>query len=216
MIIIGGIVRKVVVILFLCFINLGCVSAANSKFKVTFSSCVDGDTAKFVINDEVKTVRFLSINTPELAHFGNAAEPYGVEASDYTCNVLKSAKSIKLQYDPKSDEEDKYGRLLAWVFVDNELLQEMLIKEGLAEVKYVYDDYLYTPDLQALEVTAQENKIGMWSDQEDFSDEIEEKTFYELVVSISAMISIVIVSIFGKSSSNKKKAIKEINDLLNT
>lgn len=195
--------KKLVVIICLFFINFMCVSASY-KFEVGFGSCVDGDTAKFNINGEVKTVRFLSINTPEIKHGSNEGEPYGVEASDYTCNALKSASSIKLQYDPKSDETDKYGRVLAWVFVDNELLQEKLIREGLAEVKYVYADYLYTSDLQALEVTAQENKIGMWSDDGYISTAVTNDSDYELIIYIVVIISVVIITIF----SNFKKIFK--------
>lgn len=153
-------------ILFLCFlfmINLSIVSASNSKFKVTLDSCIDGDTARFNIKGEAKTVRFLSINTPEIAHDDVLAEPYGYEASNYTCQLLKNASVIRLQYDPKSDKEDKYGRVLAWVFVDDKLLQEVLVSEGYAEVKYVYNDYLYSNDLKVLEDKAKDMKIGIWS-----------------------------------------------------
>lgn len=191
--------KKIFILLCLFFVNTLCVSAASNRFKVTLSKCVDGDTAKFVVNGEVKTVRFLSINTPEIAHDDQEAEPYGNEASKFTCDALTTAKSIKLQYDPKSDEVDKYGRLLAWIFVDNELLQEKLVKDGLAEVKYVYDDYLYTSNLQALEIAAQENKVGMWSDSfvincDDNYDDI----LFNIIVSICSLIFIAIVSIFCK------------------
>ena len=60
------------------------IKPVNEKEEVSFSKCVDGDTAKFVIDGEVKTVRFLSINTPEIAHDDQEAEPYGNEASDFT------------------------------------------------------------------------------------------------------------------------------------
>ena len=126
--------KKVVFFILLLF-NISIVYASNSKFKVTLDSCIDGDTARFVIKDEVKTVRFLSINTPEIAHDDIVGEPFGKEASIFTCNMLTNASVIKLQYDSKSDKEDKYGRVLAWVFVDDELLQEKLVSEGLAEVK---------------------------------------------------------------------------------
>ena len=155
--------KKVLFLCFLFMINLSFVSASNSKFKVTLDSCIDGDTARFNIKDEVKTVRFLSINAPEIAHDDVLAEPYGYEASNYTCQLLKNASVIKLQYDPKSDKEDKYSRVLAWVFVDDELLQEVLVSKGYAEVKYVYNDYLYSNDLKDLENKAKDKKMGIWS-----------------------------------------------------
>ena len=208
--------KRLIIFVCLFFVGFSSILASNSKFKVKLDKCVDGDTAKFIINDEVKTVRFLSINTPEIKHGSNDAEAYGNEASEYTCNALKSAKSIKLQYDPKSDETDKYGRVLAWVFVDDELLQEKLIREGLAEVKYVYSDYLYTSDLQSLELIAQNSKKGIWSIVSDVSDSVGDSRVMsktEVIISIVAIIAIVLVCIFGKNASSKKKAIKKIRKI---
>ncbi len=157
----GGSMKKMFFLL--CFFICVNVSASN-KFSVKLDKCIDGDTARFFINGESKTVRFLSINAPEIQHDDVLEEYYGNESSEYTCNILKSSKSIKLQYDPKSDKTDKYDRVLAWVFVDGELLQKKLVINGYAEVRYVYDDYLYANDLKELESAAKEKKLGMWSD----------------------------------------------------
>lgn len=157
----GGSMKKMFFLL--CFFICINVSASN-KFSVKLDKCIDGDTARFFINGESKTVRFLSINAPEIQHDDVLEEYYGNESSEYTCNILKSSKSIKLQYDPKSDKTDKYDRVLAWVFVDGELLQKKLVSNGYAEVRYVYDDYLYANDLKELESAAKEKKLGMWSD----------------------------------------------------
>ena len=179
--------KKVVFLLFL-FFNMSLVYASNSKFKVTLDSCIDGDTARFVIKDEVKTVRFLSINTPEIAHDDVVGEPFGEEASIFTCNMLTNASVIKLQYDSKSDKEDKYGRVLAWVFVDDELLQEKLVSEGLAEVKYVYKDYKYSSHLKDVELEAKNKGVGLWATSYVFdktgNDDYE---FYIIVVCISVL-----------------------------
>ena len=80
------------------------------------------------------------------------------------CDALKSAETIELEYDDGSEKLDKYGRTLAWVYVDDVLLQEELVKRGLAEVKYLYGDYAYTKELQTLEKEAKKEKINMWSD----------------------------------------------------
>lgn len=154
----------------LCFCFIYSVSASQ-KFKVTLDKCIDGDTARFFIKGESRTVRFLSINAPEIAHDDVLEEFYGDEASSYVCGRLKEASVIKLQYDPKSDIVDKYDRVLAWIFVDDVLLQSDLVRNGYAEVKYVYDDYLYSNDLKDLEVLAREEHLGMWSiDKEETTD----------------------------------------------
>lgn len=148
---------------------------AGEKIKVTLDSCVDGDTANFVINKKVKKVRFIGINTPESVKKDNKIEPYGKEASNYTCKKLKGAKKIELEYDPKSDKKDKYDRVLAWVYVDNKLLQKELVEKGYAEVKYLYDNYLYSDELKKSEEKAKKKKLKIWSNkklEEDISDEI--------------------------------------------
>ena len=131
-------------------------------YNVIFNACVDGDTAKLVTTKGIETVRFLAIDTPETVHPTKRVEPYGKEASEYTCNSLKSAKEIKIELDPNSDKYDKYDRLLAWIFVDDKLLQEELINLGYGKVAYLYGDYKYTIRLQKDEAIARANKIGIW------------------------------------------------------
>ena len=50
-----------------------------------------------------------------------------------------------------------------WVFVDNELLQEKIIKKGYAKVAYLYGDYKYTNTLKKAQKEAKKNKKGIWS-----------------------------------------------------
>lgn len=177
---------------FLCF-NVG----ASNKFNVKLDKCIDGDTAKFIINGESKTVRFLSINAPEIAHDDVEEEFYGKEASEYTCKLLKRSSVIKLQYDSKSDKVDKYDRVLAWVFVDDELLQKKLIEGGYAEVKYVYNKYLYSDELKDLEVVAKNKKIGMWGNSvSDKSFDI--PSLHDLLIYGFCLIIILILYIIKK------------------
>lgn len=163
----GGSMKKLVFLF--CFLFCFSVHASN-KFSVKLDKCIDGDTARFFINGESKIVRFLSINAPEIAHDDVEEEFFGSEASDYTCKLLNRASKIKLEYDPKSDKVDKYDRVLAWVYIDDELLQKKLVGKGYAEVRYVYDDYLYSNDLKELEKLAKEKKLGMWGNVSNKSD----------------------------------------------
>ena len=43
------------------------------------------------------------------------------------------------------------------------LYQERLVREGYAEVKYVYDDYLYSSKLKEIEKETKSLSIGMWA-----------------------------------------------------
>lgn len=132
----------------------------NTK-TVTLKKCTDGDTAHFMIDGVNRTVRFLAINAPEIAHDNNKAEPYGNVASNYTCRALEDAKTIEIEFDENA-KTDKYDRYLAWIFVDGELLQEKIVSEGYAKVTYLYDDYKYTDILLEAEKVAKKNNKGIW------------------------------------------------------
>lgn len=149
-----------------CLVNAKDVEY-DKKYEVTLNKCVDGDTAKFTFDDgEVYSVRFLAVDTPETVHPNKEVEPFGKEASEYTCNKLTNAKKIELEYDKKAGVTDRYNRMLAWVFVDDNLLQVNLIREGLAEVAYTYGDYKYVDLLKDEESVAKTSKKGIWSDEQ--------------------------------------------------
>ena len=144
------------------FLVLPIIVFANTKEKVKFIKCVDGDTAKFERNNKVFTLRFLAVNTPETKSPKKGVEFYGKEASNYTCNRLKEAKTIEIEYDNQSDRKDRYNRNLGWVFLDDKLLQKDLVENGYAKVDYIYGKYKYVDELKELEKKAKTSKKGLW------------------------------------------------------
>ena len=141
-----------------------CINVYAEKIEVEYKKCVDGDTAWFIMNDEDIKVRFIAINAPELEHEEKEAEYYSEEAKDYVCTKLERADKIELEFDPKSDMQDKYERYIAWIFVDDKLLQNDIVKNGYAKVDYVYDDYKYVNELYKSEKYAQKKNLGIWKD----------------------------------------------------
>lgn len=135
----------------------------NDTMSVKLSKCVDGDTIKVIDNKKkTYTVRFLAIDTPELSHSNKEVEEYAKKARDYTCDLLEKADKITLEFDKNSDKEDKYERLLAYVYADNIMVQKKLLEKGYAKVAYLYDDYTYTEDLKKIEDKAKNSKVGIW------------------------------------------------------
>lgn len=145
---------------------------ALSKDEVELFKCVDGDTARFIKDKKEIKVRFLGIDSPEIEKPNQDAEPYGDAAKNYTCNRLRRAKKIKLEYEENSDKVDKYDRVLAYVFVDDKLLEESIVKNGYATVKYINKKYKYYDVLVNAEESAKINKKGIYSDK---TEEIEEE-----------------------------------------
>mgnify|MGYP004539731681 CR=1 FL=1 len=193
---------------------------ALEKETVEFSSCVDGDTAKFKLNNETIKVRFLAIDTPETKHPTKGEEPYGKEASDFTCDKITNAQKIELEFDDGSDEKDKYNRYLAWVYTDGTLLQSELVEKGFAKVAYIYGNYEYTDELKEKEEQAKDEKVGMYSEvdnsyytthKEELSknenkknekesdnskSELEEKIYNKIMASIEKFVNKLLNEIF--------------------
>lgn len=87
----------------------------------------DGDT--FYLDG--KPIRVLGIDTPETASPSVGImedQPFGRAAADTTRALLGRAHRIEVAFDGR----DRYGRRLAHVFVDGELLAVKLLECGLA------------------------------------------------------------------------------------
>lgn len=153
--------KKIIIFISLLFIGINSIYA---KEIVKFSDCVDGDTIKVLLDNKEYTARLLAIDTPESVHPTKGVEYYGKESSEYTCNKIKSAKKIEIEYDDNSDKMDKYDRLLVWVFTDGKLLQKDLIENGYAKIAYLYDDYKYTSELENVQEQASAKNIGIWNE----------------------------------------------------
>lgn len=188
----------------------------TNKIEVELVEVVDGDTAKFKMNGKQITVRFLGINTKETVHPEIGEEEWGKEASDFTKEKLKNATKIKLEFDSSADEKDKYDRYLAWIWIDDELLQNLLVENGLAETYMLQNNYKYAGILQESEEIAKNNKLGIWSEEtkdiqnsenenkiiEDNQTEVEDNNLLYLIIGI---IIIMTTSIFNIEHNRKKR-----------
>lgn len=124
-------------------------AAVSKKQTAKFVKAVDGDTAKLSVKGRTYTFRFLAVDTPETVKPNTPVAFMGKRASDYTKSELKKAKKIQIQYD--GNKTDKYGRRLAWIWVDGKLLQDKLVRKGYARVYYIYGKYRYTDILKTSE-----------------------------------------------------------------
>ncbi|MBQ1496575.1 MAG: thermonuclease family protein [Bacilli bacterium] len=173
--------NKLIILFILLLIPNTAFCKVNDR--VTLSKCIDGDTARFILNNEEIKVRFLGINSPEIEKPGVKGQAYGEEASNYTCKKLKNAKIIELEYDDASSKLDKYNRVLAYIIVDGKLLEESIVKNGYANVKYMTKKYKYYDTLKDAEDYAINNKKGMYSlkkevtKEEDYFEEIKKYVF---------------------------------------
>ena len=115
---------------------------------------LDGDTV--VLASGVK-VRYLGINTQE------TGEPFAAEATARN-RELTEGKAVRLETDQR--ETDAYGRLLAHVFVGETLVNEVLLKEGLANMMFLPPNRKYYDRYLAAQKEAQREGRGIWALEE--------------------------------------------------
>ncbi len=124
---------------------------------VKVSRVVDGDT--FVIVGGEK-VRMIGVDTPETVKPNTPVQPYGQEASKFTKQLL-AGKKVRLEYD--ITQRDKYGRLLAYVYLkDGTFINALLLKKGLARVMTIPPNVAHADEFYQLQKQAREKKVGLW------------------------------------------------------
>lgn len=122
---------------------------------------IDGDTYVVWGNGVKEKVRVLGIDTPEKKGGFRVEGCFGDHASEYAKNAL-DGKKISLLLPKRQDSQDQYGRLLRYVFLDGKDFGAHLIENGYASA-YKKFPHERKNMYEALEKTAQKNKIGMWN-----------------------------------------------------
>ena len=135
-------------------------SSDSAKYDVV--RIVDGDTIIIDLSGENTKVRMIGIDTPESVHSDKSKNcQFGKTASDYTNNLL-SGKKISIEYD--EDKYDPYGRVLAYVYVDNNMVNYDLVANGYAVAKKYYPNTKYAEIFTQAQIEAEKSKRGMWND----------------------------------------------------
>ncbi|TVX94640.1 thermonuclease family protein [Paenibacillus agilis] len=133
----------------------------KNRIKAKVTKVSDGDTIKVDLNGKIEDVRLLLVDTPETQHPGKPVQPFGPEASEFSKKTL-DGKEIELELDVS--EREKYGRLLAYVWIGDKMFNEMLLEEGLARVAYVYPPNIkYVDHFREVQDKARKAEIGIWS-----------------------------------------------------
>jgi micrococcal nuclease len=124
---------------------------------------VDGDTIRVRMGDRIEKVRYIGVNTPELHHPrrgpGRDIDPGGREAADVNHHLV-SGKHVRLEFDVR--ERDRYGRLLAYVWVGDVMVNAELVRRGYAQVMTVPPNVRYQSLFLSLERAAREGGRGLW------------------------------------------------------
>jgi micrococcal nuclease len=113
----------------------------------------DGDTITVLHETRPEKIRFYGIDCPE------KRQAFGKNAKWFT-SKMAFGKTV----DVEPINRDRYGRTVALVRVENSVLNEKLIEEGLAWVYLAYCRSARCHQWEQLQVKAQEGKRGLWRD----------------------------------------------------
>ena len=143
------------------FLVLNAQLKENTFYEV--SKISDGDT--FYVkteNSEKFKIRLIGIDAPESYNVGTKVrkEYFGKEAKIYLTNLLKN-KKVKLTFDIQ--KTDRYGRILAYAYLENGVfLNRYLVENGYAVVATFPPNVKFVEVFTKAEKSARNKKLGLW------------------------------------------------------
>ncbi len=124
--------------------------------QATVVAVLDGDT--IVISGGQK-VRYAGLNTPESHHPDKLPEYCGQEAFEANRRLV-AGQTVRLEFDAR--RRDKYGRLLAYVYVGSLFVNADLIRQGYAQVSTYKGNQRYHEEFERLQQHAIAARRGLW------------------------------------------------------
>jgi endonuclease YncB( thermonuclease family) len=136
-------------------------TVAPGQTAATVTRIVDGDTIHVSINGEDYRLRYIGIDAPEMPSGGGEAECLAAEATEYN-RALVEGQTVGLETDVS--ETDRFGRLLRYVWLGDELVNAVLVRDGYARAISYPPDTAYDDVLTAYETDARTSRLGLWGD----------------------------------------------------
>lgn len=124
------------------------VETIREKIKV--NHVIDGDT---VVLEDGRKIRYLGINSPEVG------QPFHNEALKLNEDLVLE-KEVYLEYD--KEKSDRYGRTLAYLFINNLLVNAEIAIRGLAISESIQPNIKYQKEIMDAQAQAKANCQGMW------------------------------------------------------
>ncbi len=145
------------------FLFVGAYSGATETFEADVSRVIDGDTVRL---SNGTLVRYIGVDAPEVRRkvkkrWVYDPEPFSETATSYNRQLVEG-KKVRIEFDPQ-ERNDRYGRLLAYVFVGPIFANEKMIENGLAEVYLIPPHIKYRARLREAEQKAKMHRLGIWS-----------------------------------------------------
>jgi micrococcal nuclease len=139
-------------------VTSGSDPAARRPVTVKVDRVVDGDTAKVFYEGRSEYVRYIGIDTPEV-DAGSPGQCFAEEATDENESLLSDG-TVKLVFGPEL--RDRFGRLLAYVYVGDVMLNARLLRGGFAETLTIPPNDAESDRFERIEAKARLAGRGLW------------------------------------------------------
>ncbi|MFN2590693.1 MAG: thermonuclease family protein [Actinomycetota bacterium] len=150
-------------LVFAAWLLAACQSATRGPSRldaVPVLHVTDGDTIHVVHGGTDEAVRLIGVDTPEVPWYGGPGECFGVEAGRFTRDRL-TGRPVRLEFDV--ERRDRYGRLLAYVYVGDELFNLTLVRDGYATSYPVSPNTKMAARFESAETEARATGMGLWA-----------------------------------------------------
>ncbi len=147
-------ITMILLVIFVCWPTI----SSAGLFKVV--RVYDGDTIKAVGYDIEIKVRLVGIDAPETSKGKRKpGQPFGRKAEKHLAALV-----LNKIVDIKGYGSDRYGRILAEIYIDDKNINLEMVKTGYAEVYSGRPPRgLYMKEYQKAEVWARNSGQGIWS-----------------------------------------------------
>jgi len=120
---------------------------------------IDGNTLALSTGEKVRPI---GVDTPETKDPRKPVQYFGKEATAFT-QRLTEGKSLRLEYDQQ--HQDKYGRTLAYVYLENgTFVNAEIIRQGFG-FAHTRFPFKYLEEFRQFEREARQAKRGLWGER---------------------------------------------------
>ncbi len=133
--------------------------AGGERVEAEVLRAVDGDTIEVVLDGAEEDVRYIGVDTPESVAPGQPVECYGEAASEFNAELVEG-EDVTLVFD--AELRDRYGRLLAYVYVGELLVNAELLEQGFARTLEIEPNTSKAPRFARLARRAGAAGLGLW------------------------------------------------------
>lgn len=166
--------KKLLVFLFTSLLLLGCGHSTPKSVPVTTPSnvaeglsapvkvahVIDGDTIMVYDGKDKLKVRLIGIDTPESVHRDESKNTREGKIASERLSAFLTGQKVQLEFDEET--QDKYGRVLAYVWFNGQMVNKELLNAGLAKTLSILPNTKHADEFALAEEGARESGAGFW------------------------------------------------------